>query len=220
MERILKGAGAAVLGLLLSVGAEAQSHRHSGVVVMNDSRAVRTGGFVTERFPVPGLGFDFAHLAAINRGFQTESSVAVSRAVPFIPVLFPGYFPSYAPPPQVIVLQQPTPQVVVVPQSGMADDPRDAVEETREVRGRARHAEPRGDLGPARPTEPPRDVGEFVLVRRDGRVLFAIAFFSEGNKVTYVTREGVRRSLALSELDTDATVRMNEERGTTLHLPT
>lgn len=212
MGPISKAVVAAVLGLSLCAGAQAQSRRHGGMVVTSDPRLIRTGGFVVESFPVPGLGFDFPHLAAINRGLQTQSAITVERVVPFIPVLSPGYVS----PPQVVVVQQPTP-VVVIPQSAPADNLRDPAEDTR---GRARPSEPRGDLEPARAPQPPPDVGEFVLVRRDGRVLFAIAFFSEGNKLTYVTREGIRRSLLLSELDTDATIRMNEERGTTLHLPT
>lgn len=211
MGKIFKGAATAVLGLSLCAGAQAQSRRHSGMVVRSDARLIHTGGFVVESFPVPGLGFDFPHLAAISRGLQTTSTIGVHAVVPFIPILSPGYIS----PPQVIVVQQPTP-VVVVPQAAQADDSRDPVEETR---GRARRAEPRENLEPATPPQPPPDVGEFVLVRRDGRLLFAIAFSSDGNKLTYVTREGVRRSLPLSELDSEATVRMNEERGTTLHLP-
>lgn len=75
------------------------------------------------------------------------------------------------------------------------------------------------NLVAARASEPLRDVGEFVLVRRDGRLLFAVAFSAEGDQLIYITREGVRRSLPLAELDIEATRRMNEERGTTLRLP-
>jgi len=63
---------------------------------------------------------------------------------------------------------------------------------------------------------PVREVGEFILVRRDGRVLFASVFSVNGSQVQYVTPEGIRHTLPLSELDTGATQEMNEARGTTL----
>ena len=62
------------------------------------------------------------------------------------------------------------------------------------------------------------DVGEFILVRRDGRILFASAFSIIGNQLRYVTPEGIRRSLPMSDLDADATQQMNEARGTTVQL--
>jgi len=65
---------------------------------------------------------------------------------------------------------------------------------------------------------PPRDVGEFVLVRRDGRVLFASMFMVAGTQLTYVTPEGIRRALPIADLDADATEQMNEARGTTVQI--
>ena len=65
---------------------------------------------------------------------------------------------------------------------------------------------------------PVRDVGEFVLVRKDGRILFASAFSITGSQLTYVTPEGIRRSLPMTELDADATQQMNEARGTTVQI--
>ena len=63
------------------------------------------------------------------------------------------------------------------------------------------------------------DAGEFILVRRDGQVAMAVAFTTTGNRLTYISREGTRRSFSLSELDRDATLQMNEANGTTLTLP-
>ena len=62
------------------------------------------------------------------------------------------------------------------------------------------------------------DVGDFILVRRDGRILFASAFSITGDQLRYVTPEGIRRSLPMAELDSDATQQMNEARGTTVQL--
>jgi hypothetical protein len=47
-------------------------------------------------------------------------------------------------------------------------------------------------------------------------LLFAVAFSQSAERVTYVTKEGIRRGLALADVDVDATSRMNEERGTPL----
>jgi hypothetical protein len=63
---------------------------------------------------------------------------------------------------------------------------------------------------------PIRDVGDFILVRRDGRVLFASVFSVVGTQLQYVTPEGIRRTLEISDLDGDATQQMNEARGTTV----
>ena len=58
-----------------------------------------------------------------------------------------------------------------------------------------------------------------MLVRRDGGLLFAVAFTQGGGRITYISRDGVRRGLVLADLDIAATVSMNEERGTPLQFP-
>lgn len=60
---------------------------------------------------------------------------------------------------------------------------------------------------------------EYVLLRRDGGVLFANAFSVQSGQMIYITPEGNRRKITLAELDVDATRKMNEERGTTISLP-
>ncbi len=165
-------------------------------------------------FPVPGLGFDFAHLAAVTRNLKssdisvltTAQRLALFRSL--TPVV-PFAVPFLSTPAEVVVVQQP-PVVLVQP-----TPPEEVVEPTP----RARLVEPKETAEPGRPAGPLHDLGEFVLVRRDGRMLFAIAFTTAGDVLTYVTREGVRRSIPLADLDIETTLRMNEERGTTLHLP-
>jgi hypothetical protein len=39
------------------------------------------------------------------------------------------------------------------------------------------------------------------------------------DRIVYITRDGNRKSVLLSELDEDATVRLNQERGTPLQMP-
>ena len=63
------------------------------------------------------------------------------------------------------------------------------------------------------------DEGEFTLVLRSGQEIEAVAFTHVNDKIIYITSGGWRRTLALSDVDTDATVRLNQERGTPLQLP-
>jgi len=66
------------------------------------------------------------------------------------------------------------------------------------------------------PSEP---IYEFVFVKRDGTKIFAVAYSLTKDKVQYVTREGLRRSLPLDSLDFGATQKSNEERGNSVNLP-
>ncbi len=242
MRRLLQAGIAVALTLGLCATAEAQSRgRHiTPLRVSTPARTVRvpqfrivsrpTGGdfFLLSdaaflalnasslgTFPVPGLGFDYAHLAALTRNstvsdisvLTTAQQLALARSLTPVVSFGGAFIPT---PAQVIVVQQPP--VVVIQQPAMAEDDLEPV-------ARARPAQPRETAEPARAPEPLRDVGEFVLVRRDGRLVFAVAFTAEGDQLTYITPEGVRRALPLAELDIETTRRMNEERGTSIRLP-
>ncbi len=169
---------------------------------------------IADQVSVPGLGFDYAHLAAISGGlgFNTRSfrDVGQFQDSGFItPVFFGGYpyylgAADYPPPqpqqPQVIVIQQPVPMTVMqqtVP-SVSVDSNNNAA------------------TAPPSSVAPVREVGEFVLVGRDGKILFASMYTIIGSDLRYVTPEGIRRTLPMAELDVDATRAMNEARGTTL----
>jgi hypothetical protein len=97
------------------------------------------------------------------------------------------------PPPQ----QQP--QVIVVQQAAPPQGP------------------PTTEAPSAAPALP--DVGQFTLVLHDGKQIEAVAFTQTKDRIVYVTRDGSRRTIALSDLDAAATVRLNQERGTPLQLP-
>ncbi len=247
MSRIFKAGLGVALALALCSGAQAQSRGRlsmpirvssttttrmvrvpqfqttfspagDGIVVLSGPTFVPLNAFAIGTFgtfPAPGLGFDFAHLAAINRNFKvSDISVLTSlqrlALVQSLAPIAPFAVPFFSTPAPVIVMQQPP--VVLVQQPAVQ-------EAAYETPGRARYAEPKENVEPARPPEPPREVGEFVLVRRDGRLVFAVAFTTQGDLLTYISREGIRRSMPLAELDIEATRRMNEERGTTLQLP-
>ena len=243
MKGMLKPGLAVALALAACAGAQAQSRgRHSAplrvsrpasvravrtsqiqafppfvsdVFVLSDAALLSLEGLPIGTFPVPGLGFDYAHLAAITHNLKVSDFSVLStaqrlalarRLTPVIPLGLPFFSAA----PSVIIVQQPP--VVLVQQPAVAEEAAESVV-------RARSPEPKETAELTRPPEPLHDVGEFVLVRRDGRLLFAVAFSTVGDQLAYVTREGVRRSVTLAELDIDATRRMNEERGTTIHLP-
>jgi hypothetical protein len=168
---------------------------------------------------VPGLGFDFPHLAAVGGAMRNNPPHFEHHGRrgqdSFVPIFFGGYPYGYEglgydqqdqetaqpsqPQPQIIVIQQPVPM-----QQG-ADSGSDA----------GNRSAPESESPEAAPI---RDVGDFILVRRDGRVLFASIFSVVGSQLQYVTPEGIRHTLAMSDLDADATRQMNEARGTTLQI--
>jgi hypothetical protein len=79
---------------------------------------------------------------------------------------------------------------------------------------------PRTEQAPAQVESAPlEDVGQFILVLRSGRQVEAVAFTRADDHIVYVTADGFRRTLALADLDPDATIRINEERGTPLEIP-
>ena len=159
---------------------------------------------------VPGLGFDYVHLAAISGNFRNNGQGfghGTHRQRDFITPVFFGGFPYYSDfsdyqqeqqPPQIIVIQQPAPAVA-------AQEPAPAAQDTYT-----------GAAIPAPPPAPVREVGELILVKRDGQILFASVFSVTGTQLHYITPEGIRHTLPLTELDTVATQEMNEARGTTL----
>ncbi len=69
------------------------------------------------------------------------------------------------------------------------------------------------------PAPLPRNAAEYVFVRRDGSLLFAVAYSWDNGTLRYVTRDGVRRSVTQDALDMDATQQFNEQRGLNFRLP-
>ncbi len=163
---------------------------------------------------VPGLGFDFPHLAAINRGFNNQfgffnafNNGFFDNGFGFIP--FFGSLPSYYPPYEEETpyyaegAQQP---IFVVPQP----QPNTSV---------PAETAPRQDATPQTLPPPPPELGQLILVRSDGEVLLAVAFTVSKGRLTYITNEGTKRSFPVSELDKQATQQMNDANGTSVSLP-
>jgi len=67
--------------------------------------------------------------------------------------------------------------------------------------------------------QPQKPSEQYVFVRRDGSLFFAVAYSWEAGNLYYVTQEGVRRSVARDTLDLDATQQFNQQRGLSFQTP-
>ena len=65
----------------------------------------------------------------------------------------------------------------------------------------------------------PLDNEEFVFVRRDGTLFFAVAYSWEKGTLHYITSQGLPRTITEDTLDLDATRQFNEQRGLSFRLP-
>jgi hypothetical protein len=63
------------------------------------------------------------------------------------------------------------------------------------------------------------DEGEFTLVLHNGKSVQAVAFTRMKERIIYIATDGSRHTIAAEDLDPDATIRVNEERGTPLQMP-
>jgi hypothetical protein len=66
---------------------------------------------------------------------------------------------------------------------------------------------------------PQADAPEYVFVRRDGTLFFAVAYSWENGSLRYISSEGMRRSVSRDALDLKATEEFNEQRGMTFRSP-
>ena len=156
---------------------------------------------------VPGLGFDVPHLAA-TRGPGSVGAGRRRRQFPlFFPMLGGGFF---LPLSSVAVQEGPAPEA---PQPEAMDT------EASERTLRVRVSPPAGEPAAQTANAAPRETDEYVFVRRDGTVFFAVAYAWESGTLRYVTSEGLRRSVAREALDLDATQQFNEQRGLNFRLP-
>jgi len=161
------------------------------------------GGF---SYPAPGLGFDYTHFFATHPNYGRNH-----RTNGFVLPFFNGGiyvpYPYYA--------DEPTPDEQVAAdynQNEGQDAPiessdRGATEPPSMVAVRASYAA-------AAATQP-----EYVFVRRDGTVFFAVAFSWASDKLQYITKDGLRRSVSLDSLDLNATQQFNDQRGIAIRLP-
>jgi hypothetical protein len=171
---------------------------------------------------VPGLGFDYPHLAAIS-GNRRIPGGRFGGEVPFG---FGGgylYGSPYAYDSPGIDEGQPAYAAPTDPQASAADEniPADAYDLPPMPR-RPRAPRPASEA-PAAPAQsapaPQPDVEQYVFVRRDGGLVFAVAYSWDKGTLRYVTPEGLRRSIGRDALDLNATQQFNEQRGLTFQAP-
>jgi hypothetical protein len=72
---------------------------------------------------------------------------------------------------------------------------------------------------PTSPNQPAPSADDWVLVRKDGGLLFTSAFVVHAGQISYISSAGVLRKVMLADLDIDVTRRFNDERGATISLP-
>jgi len=189
------------------VGVKGSVHSHP----VRTSPGVTSGpvfvqpGFENEDYGVPGLGFDYAHYAAVhpNAGqahFRTGSVMPFVGGGIFVPTV--GYVePGVAAEP-----------AVEEEQSEIAASPEMA--ETAPVEQAPAASRTRAKSNSAVVASP-----EYIFVRRDGTVFFAVAYSWMNGNLQYVTQDGFRKLAPLGTLDLDATVQFNEQRGLSFRPP-
>ena len=158
---------------------------------------------------VPGLGFDFPHLAAVfgpdavggGRHHQRFDGVGS-----FVPFFDGGFFL-----PQEPVVEEEAGS----DQTGATQDQPEKTERNSESASRSRHE------APSRGPEPPPDSSQYVFVKRDGTLVFAVAYSWENeNTLKYVTNQGLWGTVSRDALDLDATTQFNQQRGLSFQAPT
>jgi hypothetical protein len=153
----------------------------------------------------PGFGFDEVHLAATCG----SGTVGLRRGgLPFFSPFFGGGF--YEPDSSAAV------------DEGSAADNVQPETTDAEVRERGRRygaAEPVTEPAVEASSAAPMDNDEFVFVRRDGTLFFAVAYAWENGTLRYITSQGLRQIVTQDALDLDATRQFNEQRGLNFRLP-
>lgn len=152
----------------------------------------------------PGLGFDEVHLAAVCGPGSIEGGLGSSFFFPFSD----GGFS--------------VPGAPAVDDAAATTEAQDSEDSEVKVRDRGRRTRVTREE-PAPVSHPDvaaaRETGEYVFVRKDGTVFFAVAYTWENGTLRYVTNEGLRRSVARDLLDLNATQQFNEQLGSNFRLP-
>jgi hypothetical protein len=160
------------------------------------------GGFSNGDIPVPGFGFDYTHFFAVHPNAGRHHFRDSGFVIPFFDGGFYLPVPAYdqgAPAPQADDTQssnQPAP----------VEQP-----STRDTEANSR------DRWRSEPLPP--EQAEYVFVRQDGSLIFAVAYSLINDRLQYVTAEGLRRTIPLNTLDFAATQQFNEQRGVSIRLP-
>jgi len=188
------------------------NHRNNNNGNFNNGNFASNG---TDFQNVPGLGFDYPHLAAVSGNRGSHNGRFAGGFGGGFPFGFSGFLLS----PSVIGDDIPADSQTADAQSSAPDDQEvadDAPPQRAPRRSRsARHFESDTESAPA----PPREEEQYVFVRRDGSLVFAVAYAWESGTLRYITPDGLRRSIGRDALDIDATQQFNEQRGVNFRAP-
>ena len=188
----------------------ARSHNGTRIVHRSNTSPIDFNG--TDFQDVPGLGFDYPHLAAVSGNRRLHSN-HFNNGFPFG---FSGFLLS----PSVIVEQAPAaePEIAAEEQEAadeVSADPYDAPRARSHARVTRHVSEPQAEAA----TAPLPDAEQYVFVRRDGSLVFAVGYTWENGTLRYITPDGFRRSIGREALDLTATQQFNEQRGLNFHAP-
>ena len=182
-----------------------------------NAKTPQTKALISLLPPAPGPGFEFGFLNGVNSGVgpvNPRGNGRVKNDLGFTSGLFllggEGEYaaPADDPSAEAGAGQQPTDQA---PDQAQVQQPAQQTEEFAAEQPPSEIQEP--DAAPV------KDEGEFTLVMRDGSRISAVAFTHSGDKIIYISRDGLRLTFASADLDAHATVRVNQEHGTPLQLP-
>jgi hypothetical protein len=158
---------------------------------------------------VPGLGFDYAHLAATHPHGIHDRDRDRRFSSGFFPLFFGGGFEMPLFPDDV--------EEAPAAETQQVDERQP---EPVRTAGRPGDYEPRQNRPPSEAqalAEP--EAEPYVFVRRDGTLFFATAYAWENGTLRYITAEGLRRTVTRDKLDLDATQQFNEQRGLNFRSP-
>jgi hypothetical protein len=172
------------------------------------------GGFPSQAFanvglppvgPIPPLGSNASFATFDQRlGFSRQAFQSTGFEPNTFPLLAGGYDYEHAPAPNIVVVQQPMPQMFVQPA------PREIV--------RSEIHDYKGQVWPI----PPAVKGEPILlavVLKDGTVRSAIAVWVQDNVLHYIDIEDRHYQVPMESIDRPSTRKLNRERNLDLWLP-
>jgi hypothetical protein len=159
----------------------------------------------------PGLGFDAVHQAAVCG----PGVIGGRRIAAQVPLFFPFFGGGF-----------------YLPGSAVATDDSSAAEDSQQEEVDAenreyarRHRANQQGQAPAPLQSVDTDIAaqqnaaEFVFVRRDGTLFFAVAYTWENGTLRYINSRGLKQTVTQDALDLGATQQFNEQRGLNFHSP-
>ncbi len=180
----------------------AAAHTYRARPLAKDSLA---DPYASNDYPAPGLGFDYVHYASVHPSFGHNHDHFRGGAI--FPVFGGGY---YYPGSDYVDSGATDQQSADQNQNGTDLPPVQSAEAPQEE---TPISSPWTRPSPLPPSS------EYIFVRRDGSVFFAVAYSWINGDLQYITKDGFRKLASGGTLDLDATTQFNEQRGVPFHSP-